>query len=243
MARNYRKGAYQGAHGEQKEAKRIPVMTVTIVALTLVAAILLTVFLVNFFGRPRLSTSNGGATITDSRNGITYKLAPECYSADLDKSDPYAKLGDTEYYKLIYSDENGKAVTYDPLKMIGTEDEFGAISLYVAEGVTLPSLSEFETDKALVYYIRLIEYLSCAVNPVDAADIQKTMVNGEGVLRPLRTVEDSIRMVYLGSSAHPYITYVLKYYEDYSDGRYLYDSATDKCVKLSEGVLEGIFDR
>ena len=242
MARNYKKGAYEAVHGEPVAQEKAPVMMITIIALTLVAAILLTVFLVNFFGKPRLTTKNGGATITDTRHGVVYKLAPDCYSADLDKSKPYATLDGTDYYTIVYSDENGKAATYDPLKMIGTEDEFGAKTLYVAEGVTLPTLEEFHTDKALVFYIRLIEYLSCAVDSTEAAAIEASMLRGESVPRPLRTVEDSIRMVYLGSADHPHIVYVLKYYEDYSDGRYLYDSATDKCVKLPEGVHEKAFE-
>ena len=241
MARNYKKGAYEAINGQACTQKKAPVMMITIIALTLVAAILLTVFLVNFFGKPRLTTKNGGATLTDSRNNVTYTIAPDCYSADLDKSKPYATVDGVDYYTVIYSDENGKEATYDPLKIIGTEDEFGEKTLYVADGVVLPALAEFHTDKALVYYIRLIEYLSCAVDPTEAAAVEKTMLNGEAVAKPLRTVEDSIRMVYLGSADHPHIVYVLKYYEDYSGGRYLYDSATDKCVKLSADAHKEIF--
>jgi hypothetical protein len=217
-------------------------MTVAIIVLMAVAIILIAAFLIKFFTTPRIITENGGATLTDIRHDVTYKLAPDCYSADLDKSKAYAKVNGVEYYKIIYSDENGKTAEYDPLKMIGTEDEYGEVTLYVAEDVTLPTLSEFGADKALVYYVRLIEYLSCAVNPTEAAAIQKTLTEGEATQKPLRTVEESIRMVYLGSSEHPHITYVLKYYEDFSENRYLYDSATDKCVKLAEGVHEGIFD-
>lgn len=217
-------------------------MLIAIIVLALVAAILLTVFLVRFFTLPRIYTNDGGATLTDAKNDITYYLAPDCYSADLDTSKAYCKIDGTEYYRIIYSDGNNKQQLYDPLKLIGTVDDYGEVTLYVAEGVALPTLSEFKTDKALVYYIRLIEYLSCAVDPEKSAQIEKLMLESEAVTKPLRTVEDSIRMVYLGSSEHPYITYTIKYYEDYADGRYLYDSASDKCIRLDADTLKDIFD-
>ena len=242
MARKYKKGGYEAAYGGENTAgKRFSPTAVIIIALAVVAAILLTVFLVNFFFSPRLTTRNGGATLKDRRHGITYNLAPDCYSADLDTEKPYATVDGVDYYKLIYSDANGEEKTYDPLKMIGTKDEYGEVTLYVAEGVKLPSLAEFGTDKALVYYIRLVEYLARAVSPTTSQEVAALMVEGEAVLRPLKVDEDTIRMIYFGSSTYPHITYSIKYYEDYANGRYLYDSTTDKCIKLGDDVFKEVF--
>lgn len=238
MARNYKN---KGSVAPVTEKKGINGITVTIVALALVAAILLTVFLVNFLFSPRLVMKNGGASIIDKKSGVTYKLAPSCYSADLDTDNVYAKIDGVPYYKVLYSDGNNEAVTLDPEKMIGTVDEYGEKTLYAADDLVLPTLEEFKTDKAVVFYIRLIEYPARGVSPATSEEVRQAMINGEAVMRPLKVDEDTMRLIYLGSSEHPHITYVLKYYEDYSGGRFLYDSSTDKCISLGADAFKEVF--
>lgn len=211
-----------------------------IALLAVAAVVLLTVLLIRL-ASPRLVAQNGGATITDKRSDVTYTLLPDVYSADLDTKNVYAKLDGVEYYRVIYSDKNGEAKTLDPKLMIGTVDEYGEKTLYASTELTVPALGDIEADKAIVYYIRLIEYPARAVSPTASRDIQVHFCEAESVMRPLRVNEDTMRLIYFGSEQCPYIFYVLKYYEDYSGGRYLYDSSTDKCVKLDGDTFKEVF--
>ena len=242
MAKKYKNTVHKNTLKEGIAQKPFPWIPVTIVLLSITVVVLLSVCLARFFS-PMLVSEMGGSRITDKRNDVTYTLAPSCYSADLDTTEVYAKMDGIEFYKLKYRSAEGELTHYDPLKIIGTVDEFGIISLYVASGETLPTLAEMEVDSALMYYVKLAEVYFGALSPESANETAALFAdeNRENALPPLSVDHDQTLMIYFGSLAkYPHIRYAVKYLEDYDGNRYIYDSTTGRRLLLTDTELPSL---
>lgn len=236
----YKNTVHKNPFREDRPKKPIPWMAIAIALLSVVVAILLIVFLTSYFGVVHLTTETAGE-LHDSKNNITYRLADMNYSADLYMEEPYAECGDTKYYKLYYKDKNGKEAFCDPLKMIGTKDEFGIIELYCAEGFELPSLFDMGVTKALVSAYEMIDYAIDVMDGVETELAVRMLRDNEKLPYPTDVNGDTVLAVYFGGSeAYPYLQYVIRFFETESGGRYLYDRVTGACVSIGEELKDAL---
>lgn len=165
----------------------------------------------------------------DNRTAIRYIDAPGCY-------EPVA-IG-KEYAKLMY---NRKATVIfheiggmDPAKWLCEEGK----TVFYAEGVTLPTLTEMAPDKVhLCIEEALTMVLTTIDDPADVQALMEVWLNGEEVtytgLEPVLNLR-----VKFESPTYPGLYYSLIYLE-YSDGsKVLYDRYSARCVNAGDVLLE-----
>ena len=229
-------------YDEQTKQKNFaPLMYAGAALLAITAVILLAVFLVRFFGVVHLTSDTEGPTLTDGKNGITYSLAPMSYTADLYTEKVYAKYGDAEYYRLYYKDSTGNTVLGDPKEMIGTKNEFGVIDIYIAEGIVLPTLEEFEASKALICAEEMISYAVDALSKEETEQAISLFFGNESCDYPSNIDNDSVLSIYFASGKYPFLQYNIRYFETKDGERYFYDRVTSRCVNIGD-EMSGIFN-
>ena len=210
------------------EQKSFYLLLTAIAVLAVAIIICLTVFLRNYVGVIHLSTTMEGSNVIDKRNGITYELAPMSYSVDLEKDEVYAKYKDTEFYKVLGI----------PVEVMIATETMGVIDVYYNVEYPLPTLEEFNPDKALICAVEKISYAVGAMTPEQSQLAADLLLNGERCDYPNAINNDSVLHVYLGSSEHPYIYYCVRYLEDSSGNRYLYDRDASTCVNIGNELKD-----
>ncbi len=220
--------------------KKKDIFPIILALLIIVAVVLATVFCVNYFGREHL-TEVGAGRYENQRLGVSYTLLMPCpYWVNLDITEVYAECGDTEFYKVVYTDENGRDAHVDPLTMIATADEYKNVEIYVAEGVTLPTMEEIEADAAFVYFVQVEEYQAGVLNKEQAQAVIDALKNGESVAYPSDVDANTRLNIYLSGKKYRYLRYTIEYFETDSGDKYLRDRSIGKCVKATE-ELDKIF--
>lgn len=208
------------------------VLAVTIIVLT-------AVLISEIFGTEHLVSKNGGATMIDSRNEVTYNLLLPCpYWVNLDISKPYAECGDTLFYKIIYVDTDGENKHVDPLKMIATVDDLGIVDVYLAQGFTLPSLREMNPDAGFIYYVGVKEVPAGVLTKEHSKTVTDLILDKEGSAYPSNINPSSIRNIYLSSVNYIYIRYTIEFFATEDGEMYLQDPITRKCVKATAELTE-----
>ena len=217
---------------KETEQRSFFLLLAAVAFLAMAVLICLTIFLQNYVGVIHLSTTMEGSNVIDKRNGITYELAPMSYSVDLEKDELYAKYKDTEFYKVLGI----------PVEVMIATETMGVIDVYYNVEYPLPTLEEFNPNKALICAVEKISYAVGALTPDESALVADLILSGERCDYPNSINNDSVLHIYLGSSDHPYIYYCVRYLEDSSGNRYLYDRDTSVCVNIGnelKDVLNG----
>ena len=181
----------------------------------------------------------GEGDAMDKSSGTAWYHASTCYEAvELEK-----KLG-----KLVvgeHSLELYKLPNMDPDKWVATEDK----NILYAEGTTLPSLSEMNPEKLVIYLDATTEQKLKTISDAETlsvmiADYEK----GESVLYPSKTPSVTYRVRFT-SEAYPGLYYVLTYVEYASDyvvddvnyGRYfLYDRFNQRFVPVGNELHKAL---
>lgn len=240
MSENNRK-IHTKTDGVKAERNYAPLLYAGAIVLAVTSVILIAVFLIRFFGVVHLTSDTEGSTLTDSKNGVVYSLAPISYTADLDTDSVYAKYGDTEYYRLYYKDDSGNKVYCDPKEMIGTENEFGVIDIYVAEGIVLPELKDFGASKALICTEEMISYAIDALTKEETEKLINVFFSLESCDYPSNIDNDTVLSIYFRGDTNPFLLYNIRYFETKSGEKYFYDRVTSRCVNFHD-EMENIFD-
>ena len=92
MSENNRK-IHTKTDGVKAERNYAPLLYAGAIVLAVTSVILIAVFLIRFFGVVHLTSDTEGSTLTDSKNGVVYSLAPISYTADLDTDSVSDKSG------------------------------------------------------------------------------------------------------------------------------------------------------
>ncbi len=181
----------------------------------------------------------GDGDAMDKSSGTAWYHASTCYEAvELEK-----KLG-----KLVVGEHNlelYKLPDMDPDKWVATEDK----NILYAEGTTLPSLSEMNPEKLVVYLDAATEQkLKTISNAETLSTIVKAYEGGESVHYPSKTPSATYRVRFT-SKAYPGLYYVLTYVEYASDyvvddtnyGRYfLYDRFDQRFVPVGDELHKAL---
>lgn len=226
---------------DKKPRKRFPVLQITAVALAITAIVLLSVLLTNIFGKEHLVSKVGGGKLVNPRNDVTYTLIMPCpYWGYVDTSEVYAECDGVEYYKIIYTDVDGKDKYFDPLKLIASYED-GILNLYAADGFKLPTLDELAPDTGFLYYVGKVEYpMGANLTQEDTNTIVNLLKTGEEAIFPSNADFDSMRIIRLASKNHIYIRYSVEYFATEDGQMYLHDIASGKYIKATE-ELSAIF--
>ena len=210
------------------EKKSFYLLLTAIAVLAVAIIICLSIFLRNYVGIIHLSTTLEGSNVVDKRNGITYELAPMSYSVDIQRDEVYAKYKDTEFYKVLGIDTS---------RMLATET-MGVIDVYYNVEYPLPTFEEFKADKALICAVEKISYAIGAMTPEQSQLAYDLLLKGERCDYPNSINNDTVLHIYFGSSENPYVYYSVRYFEDYSGKRYLYDRELSVCVYIGDELKD-----
>jgi hypothetical protein len=213
---------------KETEKNSFFLLLAAVAVLAMAVIICLTIFLRNFVGVIHLSTTMEGSNVVDKRHGITYELAPMCNSVDIEKDELYAKYKDTEFYKVVGI----------PVEIMLATETMGVIDVYYNVEYPLPTFEEFNADKALICAVEKISYAVGAMTPEQAQKAADLLINGERCDYPNAIDNDSVLHVYFGSNETPYVYYSVRYFEDYSGKRYLYDRDTSVCVCIGDELKD-----
>ena len=213
---------------KESEKNSFFLLLAAVAVLAMAVIICLTIFLRNFVGIIHLSTTMEGSNVVDKRNNITYELAPMCYSVDIEKDEVYAKYKDTEFYKVVGI----------PVEIMLATETMGVIDVYYNVEHPLPAFEDFKADKALICAVEKISYAVGAMTPEQAKTASDMLINGERCEYPNGIDNDSVLHVYFGSTETPYVYYCVRYFEDYSGKRYLYDRDTSVCVCIGDELKD-----
>ena len=168
---------------------------------------------------------------TDGRTGIRYTDAPGCY-------EPVA-IG-KEYAKWSYNRKSGvifyEIGNMDPAKWLCEEGK----TVFYAEGVTLPTLTEMAPEKVHLCVEEAIT--AVLVTVTDQADINALIdawLGGEEIT--YSGLEPTLNLrIKFESPSYPGLYYSLIYLE-YSDGsKVLYDRSSARCVMVGDVLKEYI---
>ncbi|MBQ9116093.1 MAG: hypothetical protein IJY04_03630 [Clostridia bacterium] len=223
-----------GGNDKEQKPKGSPWLLVIAIALALTVVILLAVFLSSYLGVVHLRSEDGGITLTDKFNGITYELAPMCYEpvAYIPEEDNgiYAKYGKTEYYMVRDA---------SPEKYLCTID-MGIYDLYYASGIKLPTLEEFAPNYTRVAKVEAIAIQVGSIDKENTENIVRYFLTSETVDSALISgVETTLYLKFM-SEEYKFLYYNLVYYETKGGDRYLYDRTTGRCVDLGDEFKEVI---
>ncbi len=233
------KAAVSEADAVHDNAKLKKILIAAIILLTAAAIILGTVFSVKYFGTQHLVSKDGGGTLTNKRTGITYKLVVPCpYTVNIDFGEVYGELDGENCYKILYKDNDGVEKFYNPEKMIATVDEFKNVSLYLAQGFTLPKLEELNPTHGTAYYVEVEQILAGTLTSDAAQTITSLLKTREGTSSPVDIKTGEIMYLYLIDPSYPYFWYTVEYFETESGDRYVRDRSIGKCVKATEELTQ-----
>lgn len=218
---------------DNTKLKRILIAVIALLAIA--AIVLLTVFLVNYFGVQHLTVEAGGGVLVNNRTGITYILVSPCpYMVNLALDEVYAEADGVEYYKIVYVDDSGKEKFFDPEKMIATVDEFRNVDLYLAQGFTLPSFDEINPTHGKAYYVQVEEKAAGTLNKTSTETVVKLLKERESSITPSDVKENSRLNLYLIDPTQPHFWYTVEYFETESGDKYVRDRVLGKCIKATE---------
>ena len=228
-------------YSEDEAKKPSKILPAIIIVLAVTAVILLSVFLVKYLGTQHLVTKMGGGKLEDKRHGVTYTLlSPNPYWVNLDISKPYAESDGVSYYKIVYTDKNGKEKHFDPLKMIATYDENNIVDIYVADSYTPPTLAEMSPDRSFVYYVQKTEIPATVLNNEQTQTVLKALNEKENTFYPADVDESTRLNIYLASEKYLHLRYTVEYFETEDGEQYLQDPTNGKLVKATD-MLKGVF--
>ena len=220
-------------YSQPKPSNTTAILKAVAVILAIAAIVLLTVFIVNYFGTQHLDSYQDGAQLYNPRNGITYNILYPCpYWVNLDLSKPYATSDGVDYYKIVYDDLSNKEHHFDPKKMIASVED-GIVNIYLAEGFSLPTLEELNPRESLVCYVQTEEYPAGSLNSTDTQTVLELFKNGQESVFPSDVTDGSRMNIYLISLEHMYVRYTVEYFATDSGDHYLRDPITRKCIKAT----------
>ena len=223
------------AENSDKTFKLKRILIAAIVVLTLAALILLTVFLVKYFGIYHLTVQEGGGVLVNPRTDVTYTIVSPCpYMVNIALDQVYAEADGVQYYKIAYLDENGEEKFFDPKKMIATVDEYRNVDLYLANGFTLPSFDEMNPTLSAIYFVQVQEQRAGTLYADDTKIITTLIKERQSTITPSNVKENSRLNIYLLDPAYPYVWYTVEYFETEDGDMYLRDRSQNKCIKATE---------
>lgn len=169
-----------------------------------------------------LTEENGN--LVDEKNGITYIGAPLCFEPSSLKSEPYAKC---RKLKIELYEIEGQPVTdfiSEPYEGIG--------GVWYAEGITLPTLSEFDADTLSICVEQNITVGLAAVSDKEAVSAVISAFCDGG---PCAIVQSGTSYkLKFASGKYPGIFYSLIYVEGEDGENYIYDRSTKTCVDVGD---------
>jgi len=165
-----------------------------------------------------------GGNLYDAKNNITYHSASICYEASKIASEPYAacKKPKLELYEVIGQPTD--CYIAEPYEGIG--------GLWYADGVTLPSLTEFHAD---MLYVCVEEVLTIGLTAIDDKTVIDSVIDAFILGTPCTIVNagTSYKLKF-ASDEYEGIFYNLLYVEGDDGKNYIYDRSTKTCVEVGD---------
>lgn len=225
MSKQDEKNNFDSIYGIGAPKRGIPWLLVAAVALVLIIAVLLAVFLVSYFSVVHLSSVDNGESLIDKKREITYLRAPMCYEpVAIWSNDEYAKYGKQVYYEVKDADPNQYLCYKDA--------EIGLYELYYAEGITLPSLAEFGASYTRVCASGIKTIMMHSIDEKTSEIVSYFLSAPTVDYKEISNVKLTYDLKFM-SEKYGFMYYTITFLQTSEEECYLYDREAKRCVKLT----------
>ena len=168
----------------------------------------------------------------NKRLGLSYVAAPLNYQpVSVGEAYAYYEKADLTLYEIQ---------GLDPEEWLTEEYTGASTTIFYSEDITLPTLKELGANKIFVCLEGEVIYSLATVDDVQLInDVIDLFENGEATEWPLIDSIQRYELKFYSEDDYPHIYYNLSYGE-FTEGKFLYDRSTKRCVEIGDILDEYI---